>query len=96
MDLDTIIQGHGRPCNKAKVEEDRKYLEGLKKVIGEGVQSGKPLEELEKIPLDTFLTPERLDRMPAIFKDHIRKENLVKVHAELTSALKGTVIPIPS
>ncbi len=96
MDLETIIQGHGRPCNKAKVAEDREYLESLRKLIGEGVQSGEPLERLEKTPLATFLTPERLDRMPAIFKDHIHKENLVKVHAELTSATKGTAIPVPS
>lgn len=96
MDLDTIIQGHGGPCNKAKVEEDRKYVEDVRKVVGEGIQSDKPLDELREIPLDTFLTSERIKQMPAIFKDHIHKENMAKVHAELTSSSKGSLIPVRS
>ncbi len=96
MDLETIIQAHGRPCNKAKVAEDREYLEALRRVVGEAVQSGGSVEKLQKIPLQTLLPPERLKGLPALFQDHIHKENVTKVYAELTALVKGTEIPVPS
>ncbi len=96
MNVKTIIQGHGGPCNKTKVREDREYVEGLRRAVGEGVQSGKPLGELEKTPLDTFLAAERLKQMPALFKDHLHKENLTKVYNELTASAKRTKIQVPS
>jgi len=84
--VDLILQGHGQPCEKAKLDGDIRYVENLRAIVREESESGKGLDEVKSLTIDRFADPDRLEGLPDLYKERIHKSNLERAFSELTES----------
>ncbi|MFW9779851.1 MAG: MBL fold metallo-hydrolase [Candidatus Heimdallarchaeota archaeon] len=84
MDVDIIVQGHGSVCGKKKIQSDISYLESIRKLVQEQIDSGITEGQIQGIPLEECLSEPRKS-LPRDYAESIHHANLEQIRRELTN-----------
>ncbi|MFW9855081.1 MAG: MBL fold metallo-hydrolase [Candidatus Thorarchaeota archaeon] len=82
MDVDIIVQGHGPVCGKEKIQSDISYLESIRKLVREQIDTGIPGGQFPGITLEECLSEPRKS-LPADYARTIHPVNLEQIRREL-------------
>jgi cyclase len=78
-----IVQGHGGICSPEKVKGDADYIENVRKLVREQLESGKTAKETAaEIKLVDCVSKERIASLPKFYRQ-IHSENVEHIYGEL-------------
>jgi len=80
-----IIQGHGRPCDAARLAGDIRYLERVREKVRGAQRAGTAKETLLETPLERVLPRARCRSLPERYREFHRL-NLEKIWNELSAS----------
>lgn len=78
-----IVQGHGRICTGEKLKGDISYVENLRRLVTESVESGRDAQNTRtRVKLEDCVGKERVRSISKLYRE-IHPQNVERVHAEL-------------
>jgi glyoxylase-like metal-dependent hydrolase (beta-lactamase superfamily II) len=82
-----IVQGHGGICGREKLGGDVSYIENVRKLVAEYLESGKTAKEAAAgIKLADCVSMERIQSIPKLYEE-VHRENVERIYAELGNKL---------